>query len=241
MPLWYGHPARTASQGSAAAQCLPSRSGSPRRRGGSSPTAHSVHSRPSRRRIRLSSRLPRRGRRQHGFSASTTVRWAWAISWRTLATCAVQNTRGVATLCVALRDQQSTIFVGFRVWLARQSKVHLRKHPQVYIRYSPYSVLLPHDQCSVTLREGTREAKHDAPQEMCERECTDHCAVCSVQTVQAAARVPVHFPVYLPLSNMWAARSAKRAEGGARDRRVNRRGGRQAAPLISHYTALSST
>ena len=67
------------------------------------------------------------------------------------------------------------------------------------------------------------------------------CTVCSVQTVQAAARVPVHFPVYLPLSNMWAARSAKRAEGGARDRRVNRRGGRQAAPLISHYTALSST
>merc|ERR1711924_180481 len=76
------------NQGPAAPQCLPSRSGSPRRRGESSPTAHSVHSRPSRRRIRLSSRHPHHGRRQHGFSASTTVRWAWATSWRTLATCA---------------------------------------------------------------------------------------------------------------------------------------------------------
>lgn len=142
MPLWYGHPARTASQGSAAAQCLPSRSGSPRRRGGSSPTAHSVHSRPSRRRIRLSSRLPRRGRRQHGFSASTTVRWAWATSWRTLATCASELCKILLEwrLCV-LRDQQSKGPCRTCVSGWRQSKVHLRKHPQVLY------LLFAHDQC----------------------------------------------------------------------------------------------
>ena len=166
---------------------------------------------------------------------------------RVLVSCA--NTRGVATLCVALRDQQSKCFGGFRVGLAcvsgwRRVQFTLESIPRFTSATRPYSVLLAHDQCSVTLREGTREAKHDAPQERCARERV-HCAAdCRLQR-ECRCTSPSIRPS--PTCGRREARTcgrrearSKRAEGGARDRRVNRRGGRQAAPLSADIARHSS-